>query len=106
MDSILDNVNNLRDMVQRRNFDDTTVIDVFTAFYVLSTKRIDYSIMDDKYFQFLLGVINNVPSDKRHHWFKSMFSIYERLSGIASDDSNWLLLQANLIYLSPISRIV
>lgn len=105
MNIILDNVNSLRDSIQRNNFSDTTVIDVFTAFYVLCNKRVDYSITDDKYFQFLLGCVANVPRGReREYYFDNMFSIYEQLSGMTSQDAHWndwLLLKANLIYLAP-----
>lgn len=106
MDQIRDNQNTLRDAIQRQNFYDITVIDIFTAFYVLANKRIDSSITDDRYFTFLLGIVNNVPAgEERRHWFESMFRIYEKISGINVNDGNWLLLQANLIYLAPIGHM-
>ncbi len=36
MDIIRDNVNVLRDSLQRNNYNDTTALDVLTAFYVLT----------------------------------------------------------------------
>jgi hypothetical protein len=105
MDQIKENVNMLRDSIQRGNFTDTSVIDVFTAFYVLSTKHIDYSISDDKYFGFLLGCLQNVPRGReRIYWFDNMFQMYEQLSGMNVNDpnwNNWILLKANLLYLAP-----
>lgn len=106
MDLIRENVNTLRDAIQRNNLDDTTVIDVFTAIHVLLGKRIDYSITDDKYFAFLFGCVRNVPVGKqRHYWFDTMFRTYEKLSGVNPTDGNWLLLQANLVYLSPLDHV-
>ncbi len=103
MDIIRENVNTLRDSIQRNNFSETTVIDIFTAFHVILSKRIDYSITDDKHFAFLLGCLRNVPRGlERQYWFDNMFRIYEKLSGISSTDPTWLMLQANLIYLAPI----
>lgn len=105
MDLIRDNVNSLRDSIQRNNLSDTTVIDVFTAFYMITSKHVDYSITDDKYFQFLIGCIANIPrGHEREYWFNNMFSIYEQLSGLTTTDphwNDWMLLKANLIYLSP-----
>ena len=107
MDIIRENENTLRDSIQRNNYSETTVIDIFTAFNVLLKKRIDYSITDDKYFTFLLGCLRNVPvGEQRHYWFDNMFRIYEKLSAIDPANSAWLLLQANLIYLSPLDHII
>lgn len=105
MDQIRENERTLRDSIQRQNFYDISVIDIFTAFHVLSTKYIDStSLTDDKYFTFLLGVISRIPRGReRQFWFDKMFSIYEKISGITPSDPNWLLLQANLIYLAPVS---
>jgi hypothetical protein len=107
MDQIKDNVNLLRDSIQRGNYTDTTVIDIFTAFYVLSNKRVDYSITDDKYFAFLLGCLQNVARGReRIYWFDNMFQMYEQLANMVPSDpnwTNWILLKANLIYLSPIA---
>lgn len=104
MDLIRDNVNTLRDSIQRNQFTETTVLDVFTAFYVILQKRIiDYSISDDKHFAFILGCLRNVPDgNQRKFWFETMFHTYEKLSGVDSNDPNWLLLQANLVYMSPL----
>jgi len=104
MEQIRENVNILRDSVQRGNFYEVSAVDIFTAFYLILQKRVDSSISDDKYFQFLIGVIHKVPVGRdREFFFTNMFSIYEKLSGIDSKDSNWLLLQANLIYLAPVN---
>jgi hypothetical protein len=104
MEQIKDNERMLRNTIQRQDFFDVSVIDIFTAFYVLSSRRIDSpSIMNDRHFTFLLGIINNIPpGETRRYWFDHMFRIYERISKIDPDDSNWLLLQANLIYLAPV----
>ncbi len=104
MDIIRDNVNTLRDSIQRNQFSDTTVLDVFTAFYVILQKRIiDYSISDDKHFAFVLGCLRNVPDGtQRKFWFETMFNTYQKLSNIDVNDPNWLLLQANLVYMSPL----
>lgn len=103
MDQIRENVSVLRDSIQRSNFYEISAVDIFTAFYVILQKRVDSSITDDKHFSFLLGVIHKVPQgNDREYFFNQMFSIYEKLSGIDPKDSNWLLLQANLIYLAPI----
>lgn len=105
MNIIRDNVNTLRDSIQRNQFSDTTVVDVFTAFYVVLQKRImDYSISDDKHFAFILGCLRNVPAgSQRKYWFDTMFSTYERLAELDPNDPNWLLLKANLVYLSPLA---
>jgi len=105
MDQIKDNVNLLRDSIQRGNFTDTSVIDIFTAFYVITSKRVDYSISDDKYFAFLLGCLQNVQRGReREFWLTNMFSTYEQLAALTPSSANWtnwLLLKANLIYLAP-----
>lgn len=104
MDLIKENVNQLRDSVQRNTFSEITVIDIFTAFYVILGKRIDYGITDDKYFKFLLGSLRHHDTDiSRKLWYDTMFRTYEKLSEMPDvNDSNWLLLQANLVYLAPI----
>ncbi len=103
MDLIRDNVNILRDSIQRNQFSETTCLDVLTALHVVLQKRVvDYSISDDKHFAFILGCLRNVPpGSQRKYWFKTMFTTYEKLSNIDVNDPNWLLLQANLVYLSP-----
>lgn len=102
MDQIRDNVNTLRDSIQRYDFSNTTALDIFTAFYTILSKRVDSSsLTDDKNFQFLLGCVKNVPKDNREWWFERMFKIYEKISGVSDTDPIWLLLQANLIYLAP-----
>jgi hypothetical protein len=105
MDIIRDNVSTLRDSIQRNQFMDTTVIDVFTAFYVILQKRmLDFSIGDDKHFAFVLGCLRNVPAgSQRKYWLETMFTTYEKLSGVTENDPNRLLLKANLVYLSPLS---
>jgi hypothetical protein len=109
MNQIRDNISSLKDSIQRQSYYDITVIDIFTAFYMLLSRHIDGSITDDKCFNFLLGVLAKVPRGKeREFWFDKMFSIYEKLS--SQDPQNplnpmnpdWLLLQANLIYLAPV----
>src|ERR1700710_254490 len=109
MDQIKDNERSLRDNLQRGQYCDVSVIDIFTAFNVLISKHFDSSsLTDDKYFTFLLGVIHQVSTGKeREFWFENMFRIFEKLSNITPltpNYSNWLLLQANLIYLAPISK--
>ena len=108
MDLILQNVNTLRDSIQRGDFHDTTVIDIFTAFHVVLQKRIiDYSISDDKHFSFILGCLRNVPAgQQREHWFETMFRTYEKLNkDLDVNSPNWLLLQANLVYLAPLAPL-
>jgi hypothetical protein len=106
MDLIRENIATFRTSVFRNDFQDTNVIDVFTAFSILVDSRIDYSIGDDKNFAFLLGCLRNVPrGEERQYWLRTMFSVYEQLSGLKSTDAkwtNWLLLQANLVYLNPL----
>lgn len=102
MDLIRDNVNTLRNSVQREDYTDTTVVDVLTAIYIILGKRIDYAIMDDKYFLFLLGCIRNVPvGEERIYWFNTIFTTYEKITNVDTNDSSWLLLKANLVYLAP-----
>ena len=105
METVIQNLSTLRDSIQRQNLDDTTVIDILTAFYaLLKDKRpIDYAISDDKFFTFLIASLRHVPAGRqREYWFTTMFATYEKLSGISPDDANWLLLKANLIYLAPL----
>src|SRR4051794_5183889 len=102
MDLIQDNIPILRDSINRQSLNDTTAIDVFTAFYVVMSKNLDSDIVSDKHFAFLLGCISSVPPGKeRHFWFKKMFETFEKLLSVNPSDPKWLLLQANLIYLSP-----
>lgn len=102
MNLVTENVSTLRDSIQRNNFQDTSVLDIFTAFYVILTKPTNSNISDDKNFGFLLGAVSNVQTGiDRNYWFDNMFRIYEKLSKVATDDPGWLLLQANLIYLQP-----
>ena len=102
MDIIRQNVTSLRDNIQRNYLAETTVIDVFTAMYIILQKQIDYAISDDKYFAFLLGCLRNVPpGTQREYWFNMIFTTYEKLSNIDPNDTNWLLLKANLVYLAP-----
>lgn len=110
MDNIYQNVNNLRDIVQRQMYDTVTALDVLTAFYVLLKRPIDYNLMDDKNFTLILETLSNVPSDveNRKFWLDTMFGTYESLSGINPTDPDWpkwLLLKANLVFNAPVCVI-
>ena len=105
MDIITQHFPTLRDSVLRNSYTETTAIDVLTAFYAILKKPTDYSsITDDKFFTFLLGCLRNVPrdADSRKFWMDTMFTTYEKMSGISPIDPNWLLLRANLVFLAPV----
>jgi hypothetical protein len=101
MEHIKQNVQVLADYIRRSDFNDTTALDIFTAFYVILGKKFfDSAITDDKHFAFLISCLRNVSdTESRRHWMDTMFRIYEKLSLVDVNDANWLLLQANLIYL-------
>ena len=97
MDLIRENERTLRDSIQRQNISEITAVDVFTAFYLLLKLRPD-NIVDDRTFRYLIGVVRNVHQGReREFWYNSMFKYYEKLSGVDPNDSNWIMLQANLI---------
>lgn len=104
MDQIRDNERTLRDAIQRHDYSDVSVVDIFTAFNVLANKTLDVSsLTDDKYFTFLMGVVSRVPRGReREYFFDKMFQYYEKISGIDPASPNWLLLQASLVYLAPV----
>lgn len=103
MDTIIQNVESLKNSIQRKDFSDVSVIDIFSAFYIILQKPIDSSISDDRYFSFLLGCLRNVPQgDERKYWLETIYSSYEKLSLINPNNANWTLLKANLLFLAPI----
>lgn len=104
MDAIVNNVNALRDSVQRHQYQGLTALDVLTAFHVLLKKPLDYSITDDKYFTFILECMSNVPSDadNRRYWLDTMCETYEKITATSPSDSNWLMLKANLVFFAPV----
>lgn len=101
MNVVQSNVANMREFIQRREYSNSTVVDLFSAFYVISSKgAVEALDIDDRHVAFIVNRISNVPAGpQREFWLKTMFETYEKLLGLAASDPGWLLLKAGLVYM-------
>ena len=96
---IRDNERNFKDMINRGDYDNATILDVWTAFYVLlQTQHVFDNVTDDKRFLFVLGFVRNVNMKNRMDWLNHMFKTYQTISSVQETDPHWLLLKTNLVH--------
>jgi len=100
MDTIKANVPNVREFIQRRDYSDTTVIDLFSVMYILVGQKQTIEFDErDKHMEFILDRVRRVPAGvQRQFWIDNMFRLFERMSQTSPTDSTWMLLQADVIY--------
>jgi hypothetical protein len=94
------NVSNVREFIERRNYTDTNVVDLFSVMYILVNQKnsIEFDARD-RHVQFIIDRIRKVPAGaQRVHWFDTMFRLFEKMSATSPNDPTWLLLQADLVY--------
>ena len=102
MDFLKANQFEVRQMVEGNPQRAVTIIDVMTAILVtLSRKATDFLQDDDKNLRFIASRARRVPAGvERQFWLDNLFRLYQSLSKVATDDPEWLFLQAYIIDLS------
>ena len=102
MDFLKANQLEVRQMVEGSPQRSVTVIDVMTAIMVtLARKASEFLQEDDKYLRFIANRARRVPGGiERQYYLDNLFRLYQTLSKVATDDPEWVFLQAYIIDLS------